>query len=55
MLDRSSDLSNLMKKMNGGTMAGNIKKVQVIQKTTDKGKSPIKTKKCNSCSRKKKK
>lgn len=58
MLDRSSDLVNLMRKLNGGNMSGggNIKKVQVTTKTnTTENKSNIQPrKKCGSCSRKKK-
>lgn len=55
MLDRSSDLANIMRKLNGGNMSGggNIKRVQVKPKTP--AKSNIRpSKKCNSCSRKKK-
>lgn len=55
MLDRSSDLVNLMKKLNGGNMSSGIKKVQVSPKAnTTNTKSNIQPqKKCGSCSRKK--
>jgi hypothetical protein len=58
MLDRSSDLVNLMKKVNGGNMGNgsNIKKVQIVPKSNNTGnKSSIQPrKKCSSCSRKRK-
>lgn len=58
MIDRSSDLANLLRKIKGGNVSGNgnIKKVQVQSKdNSNNAKNSIQPrKKCSSCSRKKK-
>lgn len=53
MLDRSSELAKLMRKMSGGNVppTNNIKKIEVAPKQSPNIKP---AKKCNSCSRKKK-